>query len=1576
MPPPAKRGKQYNHNNISTSSQRQQQIANDRLQHQQYYENVSTPASAVRGGRGRGRRRGRRAGTGRGGGVAGSAVRILRQTNGIITRAYGGGIVNNWAHEMPTVGGGGGRRQRAGSRGRPRASRAIAGRVSRWKDDSASVASSSGRRGGRPPRQQSSTSASAAGRPKRPWEGSEDEEDELSKRYGFGRSFLFSEEEEDEEEEEEDEGMGSDQTDLDTDDDGGGSEAKALPSSAAVPPSASSPFGPFSSLDDEDDDMEEELLAQLSPDQVPPLVLSDSSVDLLIYKEHLMDTLEVYEVLLNYGSVLQLSPFLFEDFCAAIRSPKQSLLLCEIHLAFLRLFFREEDSEHTIFAATETTVSVNILIQLMDSMSFAEVLRHYVESDAHFPADVLHILQHSNYPFVELDKRLRVLKWMCERFFQFDLIKRIVGGTHKTVHDEQCRSCGKAGGGFGKLLACAECEAVYHVHCDADLVPGPTPPPQPQAAPANLQSVPSSASDPTTATSNGGGGAVPTAAATPVAAEDDPNWRCPLCRIYVSGITDENCLLPGQVNHRNLRRIMPVGKDRHGRLYWFMVRRIFVQEPQSGELYYYSTLPQLFDLINHLDPHRFERRLCRRLGDLLPSVAMQMHATLELTDQRWRLRCAAAKVPEHCPSRPYLHSDNVHRMSRILGTVLMEEHQQDNKTEQQQQKQQFDDAKNGSDGATTAMDTTETPTNGGGKGQPKREHNDEAGDALQIDDGSAAAESTDAVLLHNGGGNEEDEEDEDGKKIDVTSSTNDAGGANANNNNNELLQMVKTLLCIKDGHLVATFWSAGMTEVQLLDYCSYFVDIKPPPEELLAREGVPSPGARTADDFWWWRTLPHEIDLLEELNRRLNRGFRLGFSDGVYLQYVNHYSANPDLCRSAAARKMERDKRKYMSSRFSITEQGEFSWHLPKGRFDHHGTAEDMLRCVQLNLRRLVDRIPDALMHRGWVLDGEKGNFLRRLAAVRTIDSLRDLLMLYEAAIRRPVFLPIWWQSLSATRFIRITSEWRERRQLLENARKKEEKALQQASELDPASALAAGIVWVRYSLYGGVPPRHQLWRTMKDEQYRLNGLGALGGWQWVSSTLLRRFRPLPEKPHLNIASSSTASSSYSLATRKALRLEDVAQRLLSWRLLEDSAHRQMLPLPSSMQPTYSSSSTTAVPVILPCRCYSTSCRLLTSTSTAGGGATTATVPAFGSSVSAPVPWPCYSPSCQAHRRNWMKYAHRTRGVVKAKPPLYVKSEPPRTNEVLGEKKAFPFPQPNDFKSGAGKRSILKLPKWFLKRLARQGGTNPKCSLHFFHQTAKSNPTVWPYPCVRPLFFYCWRYLTSGAKSIHALALRFRLLYACIRWPDMSPDPDDEDPRVWSHQADYDEVRMVVSHRENPPDGYYEQYLLKVDQYMVEDGAEDEHDLLYGTDDDDSANYRQSSVRESDYYAAGTGRGRRGSGRRRRQRGGGSAAASYRGGIATDQLQRQRVSAWRSPPRRVRTLTRWIDGVDLKLYEISWYWSDWLRNAMTEAARAREEQRRRVAMDAASMAQQQYQQQPPQLYQQHHQYQWLIDHHS
>lgn len=56
---------------------------------------------------------------------------------------------------------------------------------------------------------------------------------------------------------------------------------------------------------------------------------------------------------------------------------------------------------------------------------------------------------------------------------------------------------------------------------------------------------------------------------------------------------------------------------------------------------------------------------------------------------------------------------------------------------------------------------------------------------------------------------------------------------------------------------------------------------------------------------------------------RLQRGFRLGFSDGCYRNYVNQYSVN-ELAKSPYLRAKDRDKTKYMSTRFALTDEGEF----------------------------------------------------------------------------------------------------------------------------------------------------------------------------------------------------------------------------------------------------------------------------------------------------------------------------------------------------------------------------------------------------------------------------------------------------------------------------------------------------------------------------------------------------------------------------------------------------------------------------------------------------------------------------
>lgn len=79
-----------------------------------------------------------------------------------------------------------------------------------------------------------------------------------------------------------------------------------------------------------------------------------------------------------------------------------------------------------------------------------------------------------------------------------------------------------------------------------------------------------------------------------------------------------------------------------------------------------------------------------------------------------------------------------------------------------------------------------------------------------------------------------------------------------------------------------------------------------------------------------------------------------------------------------------------------------------------------------------------------------------------------------------------------------------------------------------------------------------------------------------------------------------------------------------------------------------------------------------------------------------------------------------------------------------------------------------------LRKLARQGGLNSATIVPGFHRTSKSNSSVWNYPCQRPLFDNCWRYMVCKSNSLHSIALQFRIMYACIRWADMDSNSEDE----------------------------------------------------------------------------------------------------------------------------------------------------------------------------------------------------------
>ncbi len=109
-------------------------------------------------------------------------------------------------------------------------------------------------------------------------------------------------------------------------------------------------------------------------DSLPPLQLPPSSEDVLLPNRLLFDALGIYEICRRYSQPIRLSPFLFEDFCAALSSSENSKLLAEMHVSFLRLLWKEDDDlKAIIFGPWDIRDSQNIGVHLMDGMTYAEV---------------------------------------------------------------------------------------------------------------------------------------------------------------------------------------------------------------------------------------------------------------------------------------------------------------------------------------------------------------------------------------------------------------------------------------------------------------------------------------------------------------------------------------------------------------------------------------------------------------------------------------------------------------------------------------------------------------------------------------------------------------------------------------------------------------------------------------------------------------------------------------------------------------------------------------------------------------------------------------------------------------------------------------------------------------------------------------------------------------------------------------------------------------------------------------------------------------------------------------------------
>lgn len=207
--------------------------------------------------------------------------------------------------------------------------------------------------------------------------------------------------------------------------------------------------------------------------------------------------------------------------------------------------------------------------------------------------------------------------------------------------------------------------------------------------------------------------------------------------------------------------------------------------------------------------------------------------------------------------------------------------------------------------------------------------------------------------------------------------------------------------------------------------------------------------------------------------------FKLGM-DTTYKSYVNQYSTNP-VALNKAQRNEERDKKRHLSHKFSLTPASEFKW---VGSLT--GTRALLVSTLRQTILQFESNIQAPFMHTNWPL-------LRKpwTTAVSSCVNPRDFartLIVLQACIKSVVFASVWHDQLGHVKLQRVTALEREEKKRQDKKEKKEKEDEEERNRL---------FNFVKYTL--GL--KHQVWKQ-KGEEYRVHGQG---GWLWLSAN--RRYR-------------------------------------------------------------------------------------------------------------------------------------------------------------------------------------------------------------------------------------------------------------------------------------------------------------------------------------------------------------------------------------------------------------------------------------------------------------------------------------
>ncbi|XP_065312784.1 nucleosome-remodeling factor subunit NURF301-like isoform X2 [Gordionus sp. m RMFG-2023] len=302
----------------------------------------------------------------------------------------------------------------------------------------------------------------------------------------------------------------------------------------------------------------------------------------------LMQVISVYEVLRRFRSVLKLSPFRFETFCAALCSEESNNhLISEVFVSLLKTLLREDEIKNTWYGPQDMKDSINIMLYSLDSVTWPELIKSYIScvmnksqmNNSKFSSETNNYYKtiNSNFTYSIKDK-LNALSQLCDLVLSTNIIRLEINNEGFIKHDEACRACHK----LGQLICCEACSAVYHLHC--------TNPP--------LSQIP------------------------------DEDWICNICKAnQVAGVTD--CISNLEKNGTLIRQ-EPIGYDRQNRKYWYLCRRIIIEG--DDQIWYYSTKGKFKLLLELLDAKKYEKLLVTNLNNIMTEIEEGFDITQRITN--------------------------------------------------------------------------------------------------------------------------------------------------------------------------------------------------------------------------------------------------------------------------------------------------------------------------------------------------------------------------------------------------------------------------------------------------------------------------------------------------------------------------------------------------------------------------------------------------------------------------------------------------------------------------------------------------------------------------------------------------------------------------------------------------------------------------------------------------------------------------------------------------------------------------------------------------------------------------------